>query len=152
MDKNGQDLADLPAGWMRCDGSEITDKNSIWHGHYVPDLNGDKRFLRGGSENDMLTEEEDQMQNHRHTSTAKVTIHDPGHHHSYDDNTVDDRSSGFKYGDGMMRQDHTRTSGSSHTGITASATVTNSLVSNSYRTGVETRPKNMIIIWVIRVW
>ena len=83
VDKNGQDLADLPAGWMRCDGSEITDKNSIWHGHYLPDLNGEKRFLRGGSENDMLTEEEDQMQNHRHTSTATVTIHDPGHHHSY---------------------------------------------------------------------
>ena len=46
---------DLPDGWVLCDGSVIT--YGIWAGQSTPDLNGRKRFLRGGSYEDVLTEE-----------------------------------------------------------------------------------------------
>ena len=45
-----------------------------------------------------------------------------------------------------------KTTSSGKTGISASATVTNKYVSSSYRTGSETRPKNMNVIWIIRVF
>ena len=46
---------DLPDGWVLCDGSVIT--YGIWSGQSTPDLNGRKRFLRGGSYEDVLMEE-----------------------------------------------------------------------------------------------
>merc|ERR1712228_359390 len=71
-------LVDLPNGWVRCDGSTIPEP-SIWAGQLTPDLNGEKRFLRGASDSEVLTMEEDQMQNHKHDIT------DPGHTHGYVD-------------------------------------------------------------------
>ena len=53
---NDMEESEIPEGWMRCDGSVIPEP-SIWAGRMTPDLNGEKRFLRGGSDNDMLREE-----------------------------------------------------------------------------------------------
>ena len=72
------DKVNLPDGWVRCDGSPIP-QPSIWAGLLTPNLNGEKRFLRGASEEDMLTLEEDQIQDHMHE------IVDPGHSHGYVD-------------------------------------------------------------------
>ena len=52
---------------------------SVWAGQRVPDLNGERRFLRGGSDQDVLSLEEDQMEDHGHT------VDDPGHTHAYVD-------------------------------------------------------------------
>ena len=77
----GGDTVDLPDGWMRCDGSTIPHHNgSVWAGQRVPDLNGERRFLRGGADQDVLSLEEDQMEDHGHT------VSDPGHTHGYVDN------------------------------------------------------------------
>jgi len=61
-DKNtvSSDTIDIPIGWQRCDGSYIK-KPSVWAGKQTPNLNGEKRFLRGGSDTDQLSKEEDQM-------------------------------------------------------------------------------------------
>lgn len=64
VDKAGGGVADLPKGWMRCDGSVIPD--GIWKGKRVPNLNGDRRFLRGGSDENVLTLEDDQLFDHEH--------------------------------------------------------------------------------------
>ena len=73
VDKSGATV-DLPDGWMRCDGSTVP-SGSIWAGKKVPDLNGERRFLRGGADQDVLSLEEDQMEDHGHT------VSDPGHVH-----------------------------------------------------------------------
>merc|ERR1719391_1142520 len=71
-------MVSLPDGWVRCDGATIPEP-STWAGQLTPNLNGEKRFLRGASDSEVLTLEEDQMQDHKHT------VSDPGHTHSYVD-------------------------------------------------------------------
>ena len=77
VDKSGS-MAELPDGWMRCDGSTVP-SGSIWAGKKVPDLNGERRFLRGGPDEDLLTLEDDQVQDHHHI------VVDPGHSHPFTD-------------------------------------------------------------------
>ena len=48
VETNGKETADIPDGWMRCDGSVIPTP-SVWAGQKTPDLNNEKRFLRGGT-------------------------------------------------------------------------------------------------------
>ena len=47
------EVEDIPAGWQRCDGSVILEP-SIWAGERTPDLNNERRFLRGGSDDSVL--------------------------------------------------------------------------------------------------
>ena len=70
--------ASLPDGWQKCDGSLIS-APSLWEGKVTPNLNGERRFLRGGSDADMLKLEEDQLQEHTHK------VNDPGHNHQFTD-------------------------------------------------------------------
>ena len=138
---------DLPAGWQRCDGSTI-EHPSPWAGKLTPDLNNEKRFLRGGHDDEQLTLEEDQLQDHEHL----VDITDPGHTHPY----IDDHYNDHVAGKGPDRTDHdantfsyveTKTTSSGKTGISAIATGI-----KTGRHGTETRPKNMNVIYVIRVF
>jgi len=39
----------LPDNWTECDGSVVSDGDSVYDGETLPDLNGDNRFLRGSS-------------------------------------------------------------------------------------------------------
>ena len=74
--------ASLPDGWQRCDGSLIS-APSIWEGKITPNLNSERRFLRGGSDADMLKLEEDQLEDHAHK------VSDPGHNHPFTDRYTD---------------------------------------------------------------
>ena len=135
---------DLPDGWVRCDGSIIAN-GSVWAGRQVPDLNGERRFLRGGSEMEMLSLEDDQMMDHTHT------VIDPEHTHPYVDKHYTHDHEGYGPMDhnsnyDKWEQSHTKTTDSKHTGITLTG------VTSDYQHGVENRPKNMGIIWIIRVW
>ena len=56
-DKDTLNPASLPTGWVLCDGSKIV--GGIWDGRYTPNLNGEKRFLRGGQVDDVLEIEDD---------------------------------------------------------------------------------------------
>jgi len=136
------EMVSLPDGWVRCDGSTIPEP-SIWAGQLTPNLNGEKRFLRGASDSEVLTMEEDQMQDHKHE------LNDPGHSHVYDDRYTDNRDgphTGPEDGEGIFGLSHIRTSEKSTTGITVQG------VSSGYRSGTETRPKNMNVIYIMRVW
>ena len=133
---------------VRCDGSTIPHHNgSVWAGQRVPDLNGERRFLRGGADQDVLSLEEDQMEDHGHT------VSDPGHTHSYDDNytsaskcpAYEDQGPGDGHG-WAANCAFPSTSASSASGISVTE------VNSSNRRGAETRPRNMNIIWIIRVW
>merc|ERR1712192_122696 len=142
-----RDMVNLPDGWVRCDGSPIP-LPSIWAGLLTPDLNGEKRFLRGASEEDMLTLEEDQIQDHKHEIT------DPGHNHDYVDKYTwadgDYHESGH-WGPGTWAdtdydrfdQPHDATSGTEPTGIKVDGVL-------GGRTGDETRPKNMNVVFIMK--
>ena len=80
---------ELPAGWQRCDGSQIltgpmANKNT-------PNLNGESgHFLRGGTFRQAGLTHEDQLGAHTHSASAHVTDpghlhHDAGHSHEYED-------------------------------------------------------------------
>jgi len=142
MDDGGEDFVELPSGWMRCDGS-IIPHGSIWEGKRVPNLNGEKRFLRGGLDEDVLKLEDDQIQDHVHS------INDPGHAHQYEDKYAFSLGVHTKHGsshENFNDQTITGTSETKKTGISVTG------VSDSARHGDETRPKNMNVVYIIRVW
>merc|ERR1719341_23125 len=77
----------LPDGWLPCNGSTIT--KGPWTGGKTPDLNGEKRFLSGGTDDKILEVEDDQVQEHQHEDSG----HEHGcfasssagnHHHSFE--------------------------------------------------------------------
>ena len=97
-------------------------------------VKGDRIPLRGGLDADMLTLEDDQLQDHHHD------IIDPGHTHGYEDN----HQGTFWYNGDIdydhpvcHREDHERTFYSSHTGLKVDG------VANAYRKEGETKPRNM---------
>ena len=58
---SGDPNENLPNGWVRCDGSVIP-LPSIWAGRHSPDLNGKRKFLRGGQDATALDMEDDMIQ------------------------------------------------------------------------------------------
>ena len=77
IDLDGGNYISLPDGWVRCDGKPIP-SNSIWAGRPTPNLNGEKRFLRGGVDNEALIMEDHMLQDHHHS----VSVQDSGHSHA----------------------------------------------------------------------
>merc|ERR1719342_1817251 len=157
VDKNGGEVAPLPENWQKCDGSVIT--HGIWEGKYTPNLNGEKRFLRGGDDNDVLTLEDVEILDHKHyssvSSSADATVHDYGHTHT---TFAAQEDSGHSYdgdGGGGHIDNYSITSSSSYTGISVDVDVDVGVnvgyVTSSYRSGTETRPKNMNVVFIIRV-
>ena len=145
---NNLDHVALPECYVLCDGSQITE--GIWAGHTTPDLNKSKRFLRGGLVSDALKVEEDSLQEHSHAST----VSDPGHSHGYGqwswngaepdgasdvvfDPSHDDTSIGFKY------WEHTEY-------VTSRISMAVTGVQGG-RKGSETKPKNMNVVFVMKV-
>merc|ERR1712037_102969 len=145
--KETRQTVSLPDGWVRCDGATIP-QPSIWAGQLTPNLNGEKRFLRGAPDSEVLRMEEDQMQDHMHD------ISDLGHDHSYVDSYVDTHKTGRLVGDliewttffGFPSHSHSLSTGKTSTGIKVKG------VSSGYNSGSETRPKNMNVIYIMRVW
>ena len=41
--------AALPTGWVECDGSVLSDADSVYNGQTLPNLNGNNQFPRGNS-------------------------------------------------------------------------------------------------------
>ena len=139
VDAAGNTTGDIPRGWQRCDGSTIPPP-SVWAGQTTPDLNTERRFLRGGSDETVLTVEEDMMQDHTHG------IQDPGHSHVIHDWTLYSSGSYFGTSGQYVGGSSDENSDLSTTGVSVTG------VSSGYRYGEETRPKNMQIVYIIRVW
>ena len=141
-DRNNQDPVPLPDCFVLCDGSAIT--VGIWKGHASPDLNKSKRFLRGAIVADALNFEEDSIQSHTHSHT----LNDPGHTHPYKDKYSCRRNyvnhDNTQYIDNCEED---RTTSSAKTGITMSITG----VSGDARTSSETKPKNMNVVYIMKV-
>ncbi len=55
----------LPSGWVEANGQVLSDSGSPYNGQTIPNLNGDARFLRGGSTSGAL--QADELKAHTHT-------------------------------------------------------------------------------------
>ena len=121
---------DLPAGWQRCDGS-IIGHPSPWAGSLTPDLNNEKRFLRGGHDGEQLQMEEDSMKSHSH-STKDAYLDMSGY--VCPPNTIQIAAWGIQ-------------GGNTHDDLLCERGL------ESGQTGAgETKPKNMNVIFIIRVF
>ena len=157
--------ATIPSGWQRCDGSNITE--GPFASLNTPDLNGERYFLRGGDDSTVTTTENDMVQDHTHD------VDDPGHSHStgsagakstgldvaeYDKN-VGAKSEDNLYGRcfetqgyGCYHWYYDTASSHSHTVNRADSGINVGSVSSSYNKGSETRPKNMAVIYIMRIF
>jgi len=131
---------DLPNGWVKCDGSSIPHP-SVWAGTLTPDLNGQKRFLRGSNEKDMLTLEAEttRLPDHKHNATSSP------HSHTYTETHI---SNTCKTASGSYWCIYSTTANTGSTNVTID-------VSNVYehsKFSHETRPTNMNVIYIMRVF
>lgn len=135
---------DPDGGWVECNGQTIVDASSPLNGQVVPDLNGGRRFLRGGATSGTL--EADALQSHRHA--------DAGHGHTME-------RPGWRDGDSVtpLVMLHNQPSaillpglnGAVSTGVANIGNPTNDPASSAVRTAGETRPLNMSVVWIMRI-
>jgi len=120
-------------------------------------------FLRGGSDEQALVIENDTFQDHNHIDDGHNHA-DNGHSHSYSDRFPSYDGWGCGIEDGHIgppssdkdndRYDCERTgyyTSSNNIGLQANFAGLKGADSSS-RHGEETRPKNMGIVWIMRIW
>merc|ERR1712126_132292 len=139
-----------PTGWIRCDGSVIP-QPSPWAGQKTPNINGENRFLRGGIDGVMLQTQDDSIQSHTHSVT------DPGHAHGYIDKWPSCAYFEKIHQDGIAGpkdcdksrdrydQSHASTSKRSFSGVKVTGV-------QGARFDSETRPKNLRVVYIMRVF
>ena len=121
---------------------------SPWAGQRTPNINGESRFLRGGTDSIVLQKQEDSLQAHTHA------VNDPGHTHGYNDKYPNwkandkDKHPGPAHGnsDGdRWDKDHPSTSNNGKTNLKVTGV-------QGARADSETRPKNMRVVYIMRVF
>ncbi len=136
-DMGGTPALPLGGSWVQCNGQELDDRMSAYHGRVIPNLNSQGRFIRGSSTSGI--EQWDKMQSHKHL--------DSGHAH----NTTNDRIGGggnnglHPGGPDRCKSNSTSTSGKAILGNPTSSTA------GKTRHGSETRPVNISMVWIMRV-
>jgi len=147
---------DLPHGWVRCDG-QVIPAPSTWAGTKTPDLNSERRFLRGGDDAHSLVFEDDTVQDHKHASLGHKHT-DSGHSHNVWPKFYMVHHPGGKTKTAAKLQvgnnyAFTYTAENTEPGKaniqTGQANIGNP---TSGRHGDETRPKNMGVVWIMRVF
>ena len=127
---------------FRCNGSVIL-APSPWEGETTPNINGEERFLRGGLDADQLQTEEDSLQAHTHD------VSDSGHDHGYDDRYATKNNPYFDCGNNCGADYNTV----SHARTTSSATSNIKVTDvNGAQTSDETRPKNVRVVYIMKVF
>ena len=94
--------------------------------------------------------EDDQMQDHEHTDAGHSHSSSP-HSHSYLDSFVGGEGQAFPWSAGADRADHSRNTDAASVMIESAASNIGG-VSSSFRSGAETRPRNMKVIWIMKCW
>jgi len=131
----------LPYGWVECNGQTLNDPASPYHNQVIPNLNGDPNganspglnekagmFLRGGTTSG--TGQNDAFQGHRHSIDTDGALKS-----EWEYNSRRDTDSG-NYGP--------------YANITVGDPISDG-TNGTPRTANETRPKNMSVVWIMRV-
>ena len=132
----------LPYGWVECNGQTLNDPGSPYHNQVIPNLNGDpnganspglsekaRMFLRGGTQSG--NGENDAFQGHRHSISGNYEIAA-----TCDSGSADRRADCTSYGTAVS--------------ISIGDPTTDG-TNGTPRTASETRPKNMSVVWIMRV-
>ena len=165
---------DVPTRWQKCDGSLI--EQGPLAGQTTPNLNGKELFIRGGSDKDSGRIEDDALEEHSHKDPGH-THKDRGHTHTQEEHShqIDESDSdneGFIVSSFASRDTelmcHANSGGTvwcvnwnkKTAKSTATINTSRASIGNS-KTGVgevsggksasETRPKNMRLVYIIRV-
>ena len=148
-EKTSSKAVSITDGWMPCDGSLIT--QGQWKGGRTPDRNTIGAFLRGGTEDLVLEMEDDQVQDHEHSCSATASDHDHGYN-AGEDGSEDGEICGNDGTNGCDDRDTITYTKSLRT-ETAKVPVSCSVDGvSSGRRGSETRPVNMKVLYIIRVY
>merc|ERR1719167_187981 len=143
---------DLPEGWVRCDGNLIPHP-SAWAGYTTPNINGLHKFLRGGADEAELTLEDEttKLPDHTHNATATADATSKPHSHSYNDQHLG--GSGNVCSGLYWDQVNTGyTTGETTVEVEVTVNVEVEGVSTLSKSVNETRPTNMNVIYIMRVF
>jgi len=161
-------LLPLPTGWLFCNGTEITE--GPWKGSFTPQLNN--LFLRGGDEETVLETQSSQLQDHQHDDPGhshgcSASSTSGSHHHTYRTGKVaHEGGSGENYVSDANVDNNLDDASKYITADTGSVSVSVSTTctldtegsnlggvdSNTAESGQETRPANMKVIYIMRVY
>lgn len=130
----------LPDGWVECNGQTLSDPDSPFVGQTIPDLNGEGRFLRGGTSSGV--DQVDEFKAHAH-SAGSYSAAGSEHQHRYTSKCFDD----------FTCDGHALTNLLNYgSALSLSGWHGHSIIGTSASTGsTETRPVNMSVVWIMRV-
>ena len=151
----------LPSQFVECNGQKLNDVQSPFNGQWMPDLNNQRRFLRGDTISG--TPEDASVGSHTHTATIAAHQHNLYYATDASGNVIPDGES--KIVGTTNTANMVLTSPAVPTpalaGRTASATATSNrnIVTDSATPAIsvainsvdENRPKNMGVVWIMRV-
>lgn len=133
----------LPAGWVECNGQIVGDPASPYNGQTLPDLNNPKEswnsqgsFLRGGTTSGEF--EDDQFQGHWHQVIKDQRVFEWYENTPNGIHTL------------INSIHHTPRHGTTNSWYTAVDAMTDG-ANGAPRTGTETRPVNMTVVWIIKI-
>jgi hypothetical protein len=149
----------LEDNWIECDGQSITDAESPYYGATAPSLNSTQKFIRGGHISGEV--QGDTFQEHKHTK-GDLAISASGTHthaatqlgYGLTPNDGGDFAGGgswaYKYGGAYNTGSSTHTHANGDVSGTPGVAVTDG-THGTPRTDSETRPTNIVMVWIMRI-
>ena len=138
-DKSYSNALPLPSNWVECNGQTLSDSESPFNGQVIPNYNGYSSgadtlsnskqpiFFRGGTTSGVYTA--DQFQGHKHTLSPADPL-------------------GYGFNDGSTSIART---GDANTGSVSVGNPKDDGTNGTPRTGSETHPKQVTIVFVMRI-
>lgn len=143
----------LPSAWQPCDGQMISDPESPYLGQFLPDLNGEARYLRGGLISGTMQDDATAVNDlSASTSVAGNHFHTMGsfglHVHSRTNVGGIGSTRGFAAAGNQSGTTEVSAEGAHSHSINSAGDHAHSV---SLAGDAETRPITMSVVWIMRI-